>query len=138
MLHHLYSWLWYKLILNAVGAWYLVREQVPLLLLLLLLLLLFLPLLLLLLLFLLLLLLLLLPQVWDRHRPPPPLPDQQGRLVVMTGGGRGIGHRAVLKLVENSSQRTLRDRSNPGVSWMSRGAGCQEPTVCQGEVLGPR
>lgn len=38
-------------------------------------------------------------QVWDRHRRLPSLPDQEGRLVVVTGGGRGIGEKAVRKLV---------------------------------------
>merc|ERR1711887_55234 len=64
MIRFLGSWLWYKLSLNLVGAWYLIREQ-----------------------------------VWDRHRHLPPLIDQGGKLVVVTGGGRGIGEKAVRKLV---------------------------------------
>ena len=38
-------------------------------------------------------------QVWDRHRHLPPLVEQGGKLVVVTGGGRGIGEKAVRKLV---------------------------------------
>ena len=38
-------------------------------------------------------------QVWDRHRHLPPLVEQEGKLVVVTGGGRGIGEKAVRKLV---------------------------------------
>lgn len=64
MIRYLGSWLWYKISLNLVGAWYLIREQ-----------------------------------VWDRHQQLPPLVDQGGKLVVMTGGGRGIGEKAVRKLV---------------------------------------
>ena len=37
--------------------------------------------------------------MWDRHRHLPPLIDQGGKLVVVTGGGRGIGEKAVRKLV---------------------------------------
>jgi len=57
-------WLFYKLLIYLVGAWFLVREQ-----------------------------------VWDRHRPLPSLPRQEGKLVVLTGGGRGIGQQAVNKMV---------------------------------------
>jgi len=64
MIRYLGSWLWYKLSLNLMGAWYLIREQ-----------------------------------VWDRHRHLPPLVEQGGKLVVVTGGGRGIGEKAVRKLV---------------------------------------
>jgi len=86
MVGHVLSWLWYKLLINMVGAWYLVREQ-----------------------------------VWDRHRPLPPLPDQAGRTVVMTGGGRGIGEQAVRKLVSSGCHVIVGVRSPDTVRGVFQG-----------------
>jgi len=76
MLGYVLNWIWYKLLINMVGAWYLVREQ-----------------------------------VWDRHRRLPSLPRQEGRLVVVTGGGRGIGEQAVRRMVSLGARVIIGVRS---------------------------
>jgi len=76
MVGYILKWIWYKLLINMVGAWYLVREQ-----------------------------------VWDRHRRLPSLPRQEGRLVVVTGGGRGIGEQAVRRMVSLGARVIIGVRS---------------------------
>ena len=62
-------------------------------------------------------------QVWDRHLHLPPLVDQGGKLVVVTGGGRGIGEKAVRKLVcaDHGLDDTFDGDYNDYDDWMTGG-----------------
>jgi len=72
--------IWFKLYLNLIGAFMLLKEQVI-----------------------------------SRPRKLPEYPDQEGKVVVITGGGRGIGEEAVKKFVSLGASVVLGCRDREGV-----------------------
>ena len=65
--------------------------------------------------------------MWDRHRHLPPFVDQGGKLVVVTGGGRGIGEKAVRKLVMREYDERSIKFYNTGGLRVSGDRWCSQP-----------